>query len=78
MREKWNDSCAVKRDRKEEIKVERSRLMREDCLPLWAMVMSRPRMLPRVMSGSLVLQHPGSEWMSEYEMSSHRLKCLVS
>lgn len=38
--------------------------MREDCLPLQAMVMSRPRMLPRLMSGSLVLQHPGSEWMS--------------
>ena len=54
----------MERDRREEMKVVRSRLMREDCLPLWAMVMSRPRMLPRLMSGSLVLQHPGSECMS--------------
>lgn len=55
-------SCAVAKDRTEEVKVVRNRLMWKAYLLLGTMVTSGPRLLPRTMSGHMVLPQPGSMW----------------
>lgn len=57
---KQNDSCAVERGGAEEVKAVRSGLMWVGCLPPRARVMSGPRLLPRAMSGSIVIPQPRS------------------
>lgn len=48
----------------EEMKAVRSRLMWEACLPPGARMTSEPRLLPKAMSGSMILPQPGSVWTS--------------
>lgn len=54
---------AVERGRTDEVKAERNRLMWEACFLPRARVMSRPGLLPRALSGSMVLLQPGSVLM---------------
>lgn len=54
-KEKHNVSCAVERGKTEKAKVERNRLMWVACLPPRFGVTTGPRLLPRAMSGSVLL-----------------------
>lgn len=56
--ERETGACAVERDRADEGKVVRNRLMWVACLPPGAVVTSRSELLPKATSGSVVLPQP--------------------
>lgn len=57
---KGTSSCAVDRGRTGEAGAVRNRLIWMACLLFKALVMSRPGLLTRAMSGSMALPQPGS------------------
>lgn len=63
-KEKQSGSCAVERSRAGEAKPVRNKLVLVACLPPGAKVTSRPGMLPRAMSGFMVLLRLGSVLLS--------------